>query len=332
MDSVNGAAGQFGGPAAYAEGQVSLGFEIGDESPSVGLPAGPRIDVGQGSGFTLEFWYRTETIEQPQRILAWEDSDNEGVNIEYTRTTRRGIVRRGNRFNLVDDQGVNHQIVTGILISQEEFTHLALTYHKASGVGRVYRNGVLVADQPLGSFTPETGFDLVLGGNPAKSQQSFGVIDEFSLYNRALEPFEIFEIFSAGAIGKCPIDDNLAPTVDAGPDKSVASEIEGITLEGMVSDDGLPVGVGLSAEWRQLSGPGIAVFDPPSSSTLSLSLSLSTQASFSESGIYVLELAAEDGAIRSTDTVEVRVGTLYSAAPIGGIVGWWPGNGTFETP
>src|SRR5207247_4654168 len=65
--------------------------------------------------------------------------------------------------------------------------------------------GTAVADQPIGSFTPQTAFDFYLGRRPAGGfTASFsGLLDEFSLYRRALSSSEIGAIHQAGAAGKC---------------------------------------------------------------------------------------------------------------------------------
>src|SRR5262249_45570933 len=72
---------------------------------------------------------------------------------------------------------------------------------------------------------------------------------------------------------------NQAPTVHAGvphPTLLPASA----TLSGTASDDGLPSGSTLTSTWSKLSGPGTVTFANASA--------LSTTASFSTSGSYVL--------------------------------------------
>ena len=61
-------------------------------------------------------------------------------------------------------------------------------------------------------------------------------------------------------------------------------------LSAVVTDDGLPANPGkTTVQWSKVSGPGTVVFGAP---TLAY-----TQASFSEPGVYVLRLRADDGAI-----------------------------------
>jgi hypothetical protein len=99
-------------------------------------------------------------------------------------------------------------------------------------------------------------------------------------------------------IGVSPVPGtNVAPTVDAGPDRQIT--LPGLaTMAGSASDDGLPGGT-LTTAWSQISGPGTAGFTDATSPT--------TTVSFSDAGSYVLELTADDGALSGTDQVTVTV-------------------------
>jgi hypothetical protein len=99
---------------------------------------------------------------------------------------------------------------------------------------------------------------------------------------------------------------NVAPTVDAGADSAI---IEGgvATLDGTVSDDGLPnPPATVTTTWTQQSGPGTATFANASA--------IDTTATFSANGTYVLQLQADDSALTAADTVTVTVSpaTVYT--------------------
>jgi hypothetical protein len=74
-----------------------------------------------------------------------------------------------------------------------------------------------------------------------------------------------------------------------------------LSLNGQVSDDGLPRGSKLAIVWKKISGPGGVAF---SSTTTS-----ATRAKFSAPGNYELELSAADGEHTTTATVKVAVGS-----------------------
>ena len=109
--------------------------------------------------------------------------------------------------NLVDTTGQFHGLSTPSgAVQANVFQHVGLSYDKATGLGRLFLNGVVVDEQNLGQFTPETTFDLYIGQRPpggASSRTFRGIIDEVSLYKRALSSNEIVSIYTAGDAGKC---------------------------------------------------------------------------------------------------------------------------------
>lgn len=100
---------------------------------------------------------------------------------------------------------------------------------------------------------------------------------------------------------------NLAPVVDAGSDQSI-SVTRVVRLQGVITDDGLPVASNLvSATWSKLSGPGAVSFENSSSAT--------TMARFSEAGVYALRLLGNDGLLTAFDDVVVTI-TPPNLAPV----------------
>ena len=73
----------------------------------------------------------------------------------------------------------------------------------------------------------------------------------------------------------------------------------GVKLNGTVTDDGLPAGGSLTATWSKVSGPGDVVFANANAA--------STSATFSEAGVYVLRLTANDSELSSSDEVTITV-------------------------
>src|SRR5207248_11121677 len=90
---------------------------------------------------------------------------------------------------------------------------------------------------------------------------------------------------------------NQPPIVAAGPDQSISFG-QTVTLDGAVSDDGLPSAT-LSSSWSLVSGPGqVVIADAHSTSTTS---------NFSAAGTYVFRLTATDGALNNFDEATVTV-------------------------
>ncbi len=81
---------------------------------------------------------------------------------------------------------------------------------------------------------------------------------------------------------------NQAPVVGAGADQSVTLPATA-SLDGTVTDDGLPAGSTVTTTWSRVSGPGTVTFGNANA--------VDTTASFSVAGTYVLRLTATDGAL-----------------------------------
>ncbi|HEV2706799.1 MAG TPA: RHS repeat-associated core domain-containing protein [Pyrinomonadaceae bacterium] len=73
----------------------------------------------------------------------------------------------------------------------------------------------------------------------------------------------------------------------------------GVKLSGTVSDDGLPAGGALANNWTKISGPGTVTFADAGRAA--------TSATFSEAGVYVLRLTANDAELTSGDELSVTV-------------------------
>src|SRR6185312_10279934 len=86
--------------------------------------------------------------------------------------------------------------------------------------------------------------------------------------------------------GKRPPVSNVPPVINVGPSLFSTANVP-VTLNASVTDDGQPVNGVLTSHWSKLAGPGVVNFENDSSPQ--------TTATFSESGVYVLELAADDG-------------------------------------
>ena len=95
---------------------------------------------------------------------------------------------------------------------------------------------------------------------------------------------------------------NTVPTVDAGVDETLDLQQGSIvTLNGVVSDDGLPATGTLSSNWSVVSAPtGATVLF--TDATLA-----QTSVSVDVVGIYELELSANDGELSAVDTMLITV-------------------------
>jgi len=92
---------------------------------------------------------------------------------------------------------------------------------------------------------------------------------------------------------------NSAPQVNAGEDQEITLPASTVTLDGTVTDDGLPEGMSLTTQWRQVSGPNMVTFGDETA--------IDTTAAFADVGTYELELTAADGELSSSDIIMITV-------------------------
>ena len=185
-------------------GLVGNGFQ----APATGsgahleVPASPSTDIGTGDGFTFEMWGLLTSWNSTNTLVQYLDGTDETLLV----TVSSVFSARRLNVSLTDTTGTTHVISSpaNFFANLNEWIHLGVTYEKTSGVARIFRNGVQVQEQTLGTFTPDTTSELNLGGSPLTSRFLRGSLDEISLYDRALTPTEISDIHAQGHLGKCP--------------------------------------------------------------------------------------------------------------------------------
>ena len=224
-DIVGANNGALVGGVSFAPGEVGQAFVFDAADQVVRIPASLALNVGTGSGFTIEGWINPVDVSQPYPIVEWNNgTDSWGAHFwidpnQPFQTEPGTECGPGELYaNIVDDGGGWHQFSSGSgILTSNVFQHVALTYDQASGEAAIYCNGVIIAQATLGTFTPATSYDFCLGARlaPADDLHSFaGLMDEFSLYNRALSSNEIAAIYNAGSAGKC---NAIPPLIWASP-------------------------------------------------------------------------------------------------------------------
>jgi hypothetical protein len=187
----------------FQVGEVCSAFKSGGFTGRIRVPHAASLNV---TTFTVEGWVRLDSpLNFFNEPVVWKGNLS-GTNITTsfalgTTGTIGGSNPPGTVFGLISN-GVGWQVVyaTSPLVFGA-FTHVALT---ASGSNLcLYVNGVMQSC-PSQTLTPQaTVNDLVIGALNNPSNRWNGLIDELTLYNRALQPKEILLIHGAGNAGKC---------------------------------------------------------------------------------------------------------------------------------
>lgn len=189
--------------AALAQGTVGQGFHLDGSNQCVQIPCSPSLIA---SNYSVETW-----IKPAAQV---SDSTRQDLIFGQSFGHCQLAVRTGTLgLRIAWQFGTSHYTFYGVVSTSEipigQFTHLAGTWDGATL--RLYINGVLSAQNTPGALPADSGCPFFLGGfyNPAPDNCQYvgqffnGLVDELSVYNRALSGAEIQSIYSAGSAGKC---------------------------------------------------------------------------------------------------------------------------------
>jgi len=214
-DVVNGNDGVYLGAAAsrFTNGMVGTAFGFDGVSDAVRVSTRPAFQVT--TGLTAEAWvYPTSRGTFHDILTRW------GALGSNDRSFGLSLDPLGRPYLAISFDGFDCSppcmARSGNPVPLNAWTHVAGTYDGT--YIRLYVNGALAAEtyQP-GSLWPGNN-DLVIGGEVDGTQLASpfaGLIDEPTLYNRALTPEEIRLIYEAGPRGKCalPVPPEVCPGV-----------------------------------------------------------------------------------------------------------------------
>jgi len=212
LDAVGTNHGTLSNGVSFAAGEVGQAFLFNAANQEVKVFASPSLNVGAGSGLTVEMWIKPADLVNPRPLAEWNDGVNYGTHfwINVSGGSPGGLYANLRDINLAD-----HVFYSGSgLLSTSVWQHVALTYDTTSGTAQLYLNGAVVASANLGLFVPRTTVDLHLGFRPGSSSYS-GLMDEPTLYNRAFSTNEIASVYNAGVLGKVSVGPylNTPPTL-----------------------------------------------------------------------------------------------------------------------
>ena len=189
---------------AFVEGKVGRAFLLNGFTSGMKISAEPALNVGEGEGLTILAWIKPENLRSANQWLAGWEADPHVLGSMLKLSQSQSFLGQGTGClfaNLVDINGDSHCLSSTPVLQNNVFQHVALTYDKTTGVAVFYCNGVVVGQQSLGPFTPQTTYPLVVGARPRNDgiENSYaGLLDELAIYNRALSAAEIQADYEAG--------------------------------------------------------------------------------------------------------------------------------------
>jgi hypothetical protein len=217
FDNVGGNTGTLVGSPAFSPGQVGLAFNFNGSSQFVRVPDAPNLHLT--NAVTVEAWVYPTAYNTVQTAAVLSKFDAAGG--IYQASWNLFINTDGRGVFLISTNGANPTatVYSTNICPTNTWTHLAATYDGANLL--IYLNGSPQGSvQTSGALFPGTddvGIGAKVGGvaNGAVQSLFFGLVDEATLYSRALSSNEISAIYAAGVSGKC--SEKLPPAVYSQP-------------------------------------------------------------------------------------------------------------------
>jgi hypothetical protein len=205
-DSIGTNHGTLNSGVTFAPGFVGQAFSFDGVGDNVQVNATAGTNLGASGGLTIDAWINPTDVSSGRPIVGWNNLAGAiGVHLWFDDPVSQNRLFANVADTAGNSHAINAPVGTGI-ITANSFHHVALTYDKTSGVARLYHNGTQVAEQNLGTFMPQTTYDLFFGHRASGNlvgRTFAGRIDELDLFSRALSATEVKDIYDAKSAGKC---------------------------------------------------------------------------------------------------------------------------------
>lgn len=189
LDAVSGLSGVLQDGATFAPGVVGDAFSL--SGTAFVQVAAPALIPSMSGSLTIEAWVLTQSAEA--RTVVELGSMIGAVGIE--------LLAPGRPCGYF---AADCSVESPVALDAGTFHHVAFVVDDDADTSFLYVDGVLVATAAEPD-SPTAGATLLVGLSPtAPAQGTFqGLVDELTLYERALSGAEIAAIHDAGSAGKC---------------------------------------------------------------------------------------------------------------------------------
>ena len=186
---------------AFLAGKVGQAFSLDGLDDFVEVPSSASLQIA--GSLTIEGFIRADTFDAPPGV------DNQRAILTMFNPDS-GRKSYGLVVILSGNGTTTHFVCGGTQLQTGSWYHVAGTFDAPSGLASVYVNGAMdgSAALPISSIHVSTerlligAIDNSISFSPPDSGHFGGLIDEISLYDRALSGTELLDIFNAGALGK----------------------------------------------------------------------------------------------------------------------------------
>ncbi len=210
LDVVNGNNAVLGG-AIYGGGKVQQGYSLDGVDDRIVAAATPQLDFGPGEDYSVEGWIRAFPAASSFGVMTILDKRSAPTSSEglgFSLNLQNGTLAMQMCDGLVPNTTWNYYVSPGPNLQDGQLHHVAASVQRNSTTGgRLYVDGVLVLtfDPTLEPGSLVTTAPLRIGNHDTVGLNCFfnGVIDEITIFERAISSAEVNDIVAAGAAGKC---------------------------------------------------------------------------------------------------------------------------------
>lgn len=291
------------GGATFASGMVGQAFDFNPVSGTVIVPDSPSLRLT--NQLTIEAWINARTLlSGPGTYVlvskyGGAGGDN-GFQFNLVADTIQGV------FNSPGEGWFTASIFSGPIITPGVWYHVAWTYDQSAM--KLYCNGEPVATEVIGAHViAASASNLHVSGDDKNQCHFDGLIDEPSVYNRALSASEIAAIYHAGSVGKC-----LVPVITSQPRGQVGYWGNSVTFSVRASG-----GASLHYQWLK---DGTPIEGASASSLVLTNLQLTDAGNYSVVVTNAYGSATSSSAYLTMNPAGVSL-ALYSGITIDGVVG-----------
>ena len=212
--------------ATFTDGKVGQAFDFSGELDHVRIPHSTSLDITANDPYTIEFWIRTDgvTLGHPALVEKWASPTIPAypfaIRLNTGDTRFASVGPKGTIFCGVFDGTEFPFVWSNATVDNDRFHHVACVYDNVAKSIEVYIDGQFDNVETytgLNDVSNEQDVFFGIRGNLNALTEFERLLDEVSLYTRALDANEINAVYAAGSAGKCraaTIDIDVKPGSD----------------------------------------------------------------------------------------------------------------------